>query len=174
MIKSSYLIKGQRKFILVVKSQSKYLAGQHFDRGQRSEYRIYRSVTPLILFLSYNGGFYPLYYSSHTMEGFTLYIILSYNGGHYPLYYSSHTMEDITLYIIPLIQWRILPSILFLSYNGGYYPLYYSSHTMEDITLYIIPLIQWRILPSIPAPHTMEGISALTSSNPLNTSSNYV
>ena len=58
-------------------------------------------------------------------------------------------MEDITLYIIPLVQWRILPSILFLSYNGGYYPLYYSSHTMEDITLYIILLIQWRILPSI-------------------------
>ena len=42
-----YLVKGQRKFILVVKSQSKYLAGQHFDRGRRSEYRIYRSVTPL-------------------------------------------------------------------------------------------------------------------------------
>ena len=36
----------QRIFILVVKSQSKYLAGQHFDRGRRSEYRIYRSVTP--------------------------------------------------------------------------------------------------------------------------------
>ena len=32
VIKSSYLIKGQCKFILVVKSQSKYLAGQHFDR----------------------------------------------------------------------------------------------------------------------------------------------
>ena len=47
MIKSSYLVNGQRKFILVVKSQSKYLAGQHFDRGRRSEYRIYRSVTPL-------------------------------------------------------------------------------------------------------------------------------
>ena len=42
------LVKGQRKFILVVKSQSKYLAGQHFDRGRRSEYRIYRSVTPLL------------------------------------------------------------------------------------------------------------------------------
>ena len=122
----------------------------------------YCRVLPSILFLSYNGGYYPLYYSSHTMEDITLYIIpliqwrilpsillLSYNGGYYPLYYSSHTMEDITLYIIPLIQWRILPSILFLSYNGGYYPLYYSSHTMEDITLYIIPLIQWRILPSI-------------------------
>ena len=49
VIKSSYLVKGQRKFILVVKSQSKYLAGQHFDRGRRSEYRIYRSVTPLIV-----------------------------------------------------------------------------------------------------------------------------
>ena len=47
MITSSYLVKGQRKFMLVVKSQSKYLAGQHFDRGRRSEYRIYRSVTPL-------------------------------------------------------------------------------------------------------------------------------
>ena len=42
-----YLVKGQRKFILVVKSQSKNLAGQHFDRGWRLEYRIYRSVTPL-------------------------------------------------------------------------------------------------------------------------------
>ena len=49
MIKSSYLFKGQRKFILVVKSQTKYLAGQHFDRGRRSEYRIYRNVTyPLV------------------------------------------------------------------------------------------------------------------------------
>ena len=47
MIRSSYLVKGQREFILMVKSQSKYLAGQHFDRGRRSEYRIYRSVTPL-------------------------------------------------------------------------------------------------------------------------------
>ena len=47
MIKCSYLVKGKRKFILVVKSQSKYLAGQHFDRGRRLEYRIYRSVTPL-------------------------------------------------------------------------------------------------------------------------------
>ena len=58
MIKSSYLVKGQRKFIVVVKSQSKYLAGQHFDRGRRSEYRIYRSVTPcygdvLLLLTSY-------------------------------------------------------------------------------------------------------------------------
>ena len=49
MIKSSYLVKGQGKFILVVKSQSKYLAGQHFDQGRRSEYRIYQSVTPLKL-----------------------------------------------------------------------------------------------------------------------------
>ena len=47
MIKSGYLVKGQRKVILVVKSQSKYLAGQHFDQGRRSEYRIYRSATPL-------------------------------------------------------------------------------------------------------------------------------
>ena len=47
MIKSSYLVKSQRKFILVVKSQSEYLAGQHFDRGRRSKYSIYRSVTPL-------------------------------------------------------------------------------------------------------------------------------
>ena len=47
MIRSCYLVKGQCKFILVVKSRSKYLAGQRFDRGRRSEYRIYRSVTPL-------------------------------------------------------------------------------------------------------------------------------
>ena len=39
MIKSCYQVKGQRKFILVVKSQSKYLVGQHFDRGRRSVYR---------------------------------------------------------------------------------------------------------------------------------------
>ena len=48
MIKSCYLVKGQRKFILVVKSQSKYLAGQHFDQGRRPEYRIYQSVTPCL------------------------------------------------------------------------------------------------------------------------------
>ena len=47
MIKNSCLFKGQFKIILVVKSQSKYLASQHFDRGQRSEYRIYWSATPL-------------------------------------------------------------------------------------------------------------------------------
>ena len=47
VIKSSCLVKGQCKSILVVKSQSKYLAGQHFDWGQRSEYRIYWSTTCL-------------------------------------------------------------------------------------------------------------------------------
>ena len=39
VIKSSCLVKGQRKIMLLVKSQSKYLAGQHFDQGQRSEYK---------------------------------------------------------------------------------------------------------------------------------------
>ena len=49
MIKGCYLVKGQHKFIVVVKSQSEYLAGQHFDRGRRLEYSIYRSVTPLLI-----------------------------------------------------------------------------------------------------------------------------
>ena len=48
---ANYLVKVQRKFILVVQSQSKYLADQHFDRGRRSECRIYRSVTPLFVTL---------------------------------------------------------------------------------------------------------------------------
>ena len=61
MIKTSYLVKGQRKFILVVKSQSKYLAGQHFDRGRRSEYRIYRSVTPLLC------GFSPMKFCAEVL-----------------------------------------------------------------------------------------------------------
>ena len=52
MIKSSCLVKGQCKIILMVKSQSKYLAGQHFDRGQRSEYRIYQSATPLYCYIT--------------------------------------------------------------------------------------------------------------------------
>ena len=34
-------VKGQASFLVEVKSQSKYLAGQKFDRGRRSEYRIY-------------------------------------------------------------------------------------------------------------------------------------
>ena len=35
------LVKGQHNIILLVKSQSKYLAGQHSDRERRSECRIY-------------------------------------------------------------------------------------------------------------------------------------
>ena len=38
----------QPKIICPLKSQSKYLSSQTFDRGQRSEYRIYWSATPLI------------------------------------------------------------------------------------------------------------------------------
>ena len=47
VIKIGCLGKGQHKIILLVKNQSKYLAGQHFDRGRRLEYRLYRSTTPL-------------------------------------------------------------------------------------------------------------------------------
>ena len=46
--KSSCLLKGECKIILLFKSQSKYLADQHFDRGRRLEYRMYQSVTPLL------------------------------------------------------------------------------------------------------------------------------
>ena len=48
MINSSCLVKGQHKITLLVKSQSKYIAGQHFDQGRRLEYRIYQSATPLV------------------------------------------------------------------------------------------------------------------------------
>ena len=40
VIKSSCLVKGQHKISLVIKSQSNYLAGQHFDREQRLQYKI--------------------------------------------------------------------------------------------------------------------------------------
>ena len=46
-IKSSCLVKGQSKITFLVKNQSKYQVGQHFNQGRRLEYRIYRSVTPL-------------------------------------------------------------------------------------------------------------------------------
>ena len=54
----SKAIKGQSKIILLVKSQSILAVipavigqhrGQHFDRGRRSQYRIYRSVTPVLM-----------------------------------------------------------------------------------------------------------------------------
>ena len=46
-----WIVKGQGKIILLVKSQSKYLVGKHFDWWRRSEYRIYRNAIPLICVL---------------------------------------------------------------------------------------------------------------------------
>ena len=46
-IKSICQVKGQPEIIHPVKSQSKYLVSQAFDRGRRSEYMIYWSATPL-------------------------------------------------------------------------------------------------------------------------------
>ena len=43
----AYIVKGQSSIIFLVKSQSKYLAGQTFDQEQRLEYMMYRSIAPL-------------------------------------------------------------------------------------------------------------------------------
>ena len=48
-IKSICQVKGQPEINNLVKSQSKYLVSQTFERGWRSEYMIYRSATPLYL-----------------------------------------------------------------------------------------------------------------------------
>ena len=40
-LEKSDAVKGQASFLVEVKSQSKYLAGQKFDRGRRLEFRIY-------------------------------------------------------------------------------------------------------------------------------------
>jgi len=43
------MVKSQVQFLVKVKSQDLFFEFDNFDRGQRSEYRIYWCATPLIL-----------------------------------------------------------------------------------------------------------------------------